>query len=137
MDVYISAYCYVVVEVCIWCVYIQISGDTLCSGAKQHRCAFQVMFKAYASVQDIFLEVNERFFEEVAAGLWDAQNEEALEWAVEETGQEVIELDEEEAEKWIERVQPIQEDFVVKMDELGFDGEEILETVKRLAEEHQ
>ncbi len=88
-------------------------------------------------IQDIFLEVNERFFEEVAAGLWDAQNEEALEWAVEETGQEVIELDEEEAEKWIERVQPIQEDFVVKMNELGFDGEEILETVKRLAEEHQ
>jgi len=90
-----------------------------------------------ADIQNIFLEVNERFFEEVAAGLWDAQNEEALEWAVEETGQEIIELDEEETEKWIERVRPIQEDFVAKMNELGFDGEEILETVKRLADEYQ
>ncbi len=88
-------------------------------------------------IQEIFLEVNERFFEEVAAGLWDAQNQEALEWAIQETGQEVIELDEEEAERWIERVQPIQEDFVAKMNELGYDGEKILETVKRLADEYQ
>jgi len=90
-----------------------------------------------AELQDIILEVNERFFDDVAAGLWDDQNEEALEWAVEETGQEVIELDEEETERWIERVRPIQEEFVTKMNELGFDGEEILETVKRLADEYQ
>ncbi len=88
-------------------------------------------------IQEIFLDVNERFFEEVAAGLWDAQNEDALEWAIAETGQEVIELDEEEMERWIERVRPIQEDFVSKMNELGHDGEKILETVKRLAEEYE
>ena len=87
-------------------------------------------------LQEIFLEVNESFHEEVAAGLWDAQNEEALEWAVEETGQEVIELSDDEIEKWIERVQPIQDDFVMKMDELDFDGEAILETVERLVEQY-
>jgi len=90
-----------------------------------------------SEVQDIFLEVNERFFEEVAAGLWDAQNEEALEWAVEETGQEIIELDNAETERWIERVIPIQEDFVTKMNELGHDGAVILETIRNLAEEYQ
>ncbi len=88
-------------------------------------------------IRDIFLDVNERFFEEVAAGLWDAQNEEALKWAMEETGQEVIELDQEEMERWIEKVRPIQEDFVIKMNELGHDGEMILETVKRLAKEYE
>ncbi len=88
-------------------------------------------------LQEIFLEVNERFFEEVAAGLWDVQNEEALEWAVEETGQEIITLTAEETEKWIEKVQPIQDNFVEEMNELGFDGEEILQTVKRLAEQYQ
>ncbi len=88
-------------------------------------------------MQEVFREVNERFFEEVAAGLWDAQNEAALSWAVEETGQEIFELAADEKERWIERVQPIQADFVTKMNELGFDGEEILETVKNLAEEYQ
>lgn len=90
-----------------------------------------------ADIQGIFLEVNERFFEDVAAGLWDVQNEEALQWAVEETGQVVIELSEEEMTAWIEKVRPIQENFVNKMNGLGFDGEAILETVMRLAEQYQ
>ncbi len=88
-------------------------------------------------MQEVFLEVNERFFEEVASGLWDAQNEAALSWAVEETGQEVFELTADEKERWIETVQPIQADFVTRMNELGFDGEIILETVKSLAEDYQ
>lgn len=87
-------------------------------------------------LQQTFREVNERFHEEVAAGLWDAQNESALEWAVEETGQEVFTLSEEEMERWIETVQPIQEDFVERMNELGFSGDEILETVKHLSEQY-
>ncbi len=89
-----------------------------------------------SDLQDIFLEVNERFHEKVAAGLWDAQNEEALEWAVEETGQQVIELSEAEQERWIEKVQPIQDDFIQEMEELGHDGEAILDTVMRLVEEY-
>ncbi|MFO7952665.1 MAG: TRAP transporter substrate-binding protein [Bacillota bacterium] len=90
-----------------------------------------------SDLQDIFLEVNERFHEEVAAGLWDVQNEEALKWAVEETGQEVIELSEEEKERWIEKVQPIQDEFVQEMNEQGYDGEEILSTVVSLVEEFE
>ncbi|MDZ4133187.1 MAG: TRAP transporter substrate-binding protein DctP [Dethiobacteria bacterium] len=88
-------------------------------------------------LQEIFVRVSEQFHEQVAAGLWDAQNERALEWAIEETGQEVITLSEEEMEIWINIVLPIQEDFVEKMNEQGFDGEEILETVRRLSEEYQ
>jgi len=87
-----------------------------------------------ADLKEIFVTVNESFFEEVAAGLWDAQNEKALQWAIDETGQEVITLSEEETERWLELTAPIQEDFVMRMDQLGFAGDDILETVKRLAE---
>jgi TRAP-type transport system periplasmic protein len=89
-----------------------------------------------ADLQEVFLTVNEQFFEDVAAGLWDTQNECAVEWAVEETGQEIITLSEEEMAIWIERVTPIQEDFASRMDQLGFDGNSILETVKRLADRY-
>ncbi len=89
-----------------------------------------------ADLQEIITDVNESFFEEVAAGLWDVQNEKALQWAVEETGQEVIELMPEEMALWISLIEPIQEDFVMRMDQLGFPGEEILSTVKQLAEEY-
>lgn len=87
-------------------------------------------------LQETVSEVNERFFEEVAAGLWDAQNERAVQWAVEETGLEEITLSEEEVSLWVERIQPIQADFVERMNQQNFDGELILETVKRLAEQY-
>lgn len=78
--------------------------------------------------------VNEKYFEEVAAGLWDKQNEAALKWAIEDTGMEVITLTGEEAERWITLVSPIQDEFVKNMKDRGIDGEEILSTVKELAE---
>ncbi len=87
-------------------------------------------------LQSTMEEVSERVHEEVALGLWDSQNESALKWAVEETGQEIITLDEPESERWIGKVMPIQEEFIAKMDEKGLPGEEIMETVKSLAEEY-
>lgn len=80
--------------------------------------------------------VNEVFFEKAAMGLWDKQNEDALKYAVDEKGMEVIELSPEEEEKWIGLVQPIQDDFAAKMDQQGLSGQEILETVKKLAEKY-
>ncbi len=90
-----------------------------------------------ADLQQVFLEVNGQFHEEVAAGLWDVQNEEALQWAVEEMGMEVITLDEDEARLWIERVQPIQDDFIERMNQQGFSGEDIVRTVTDLADQYR
>lgn len=87
-------------------------------------------------VQQAIEEVNKKYFEEAAIGLWDKQNEEALKWAVEEKGMEVIELSQEEADKWINLVQPIQDEFISKVSEQGFDGQAILDTVKGLAEKY-
>lgn len=87
-------------------------------------------------VQKAIEEVNEKYFKEVAMGLWDKQNEAALKWAVEETGMEVITLPEEEAKKWISLVRPIQDEFVAKISEKGLPGQEILDTVKELADKY-
>jgi len=84
-------------------------------------------------VQSAIKKVNEKYFEEVAMGLWDKQNADALKWAVEEKGMEVINLSQEEIDKWINFVQPIQEEFVSKANKQGFDGQKILDMVKELA----
>jgi len=87
-------------------------------------------------VQQAIEEVNENYFEEVAMGLWDMQNEEALQWAVDETGIEVINLPEDGANRWIELVQPIQDEFVSKLNEQGLNGQETLDLVKGLADQY-
>ncbi len=88
-----------------------------------------------AEDQEAILAVNEKFRDEVANGLWDMQNEEALAWAQEDQGMEVIKLSDEEVALWKAEVKPIQEEFVEKMNENGFDGQKILDTVVRLSEE--
>ena len=87
-------------------------------------------------IKDAILKVNENVHAEVAATLWDRQNESALEYVVNEKDMEVIELSEAESARWIEAVTPIQDDFVNRMSEQSLDGEGVLELVKRLAEEY-
>jgi TRAP-type C4-dicarboxylate transport system substrate-binding protein len=89
-----------------------------------------------ADIQEAIEEVNEKYFSELAAGLWDKQNEAARKWAVEEKNMELIPLSQEETDKWIELVEPIQQDFVKQMNEKGFEGQKILDTAKELAEKH-
>jgi len=86
--------------------------------------------------QEAIEEVNERIHQEVAMGLWDKQNEEALEFALEETGQEEIELSQEEVEIWKEKVRPILDEYVDEMEQKGLPGEEALEMVKELADKY-
>lgn len=80
--------------------------------------------------------VNQKFFEEVAMGLWDKQNEAALKYAVEEKGMKVINLTKEEQDKWINLVKPVQDSFVDQMNQKGQKGQEILDTVKNLADKY-
>lgn len=80
--------------------------------------------------------VNQKFFEEVAMGLWDKQNESALKYAVKEKGMEVITLSQEEQDKWISLIKPIQDDYVAQMKQKGQQGQEILDKVKKLADQY-
>ena len=87
-------------------------------------------------IQAAIEKVNEEYFEKVAMGLWDMQNEAALKWAVETCGMEVINLPREETDRWISLVSPVQEQYVSKMKEKGLPGQEALDLVKELAEKY-
>ncbi|WP_028307814.1 TRAP transporter substrate-binding protein [Desulfitibacter alkalitolerans] len=80
--------------------------------------------------------VSQAYFEEMAMGLWDMQNETALKWAVEETGQEIITLSEEEAARWVNLVQPIKDDYIKRIDGQGYNGREIMDLVEGLADRY-
>ncbi|MGI6487010.1 MAG: TRAP transporter substrate-binding protein [Syntrophothermaceae bacterium] len=87
-------------------------------------------------IQKAIQEVSEEYFEKVAIGLWDKQNESALKFAVEQHNMEVIELSSAEKERWISLVKPIQDEFVARMDQEGFDGHKILQTAETLAQKY-
>ncbi len=81
-------------------------------------------------------KVNNEFFEKVAMGLWDKQNEAALEWSVNEKKMELITLTPAETQKWIDKVSPVQREFVDNLNQQGLNGQQILNRVKALAEKY-
>ncbi|MBN2557390.1 MAG: TRAP transporter substrate-binding protein [Clostridia bacterium] len=86
-------------------------------------------------IQRIIVETTEAFHEEVGIGLWDRQNDEGLSFAVDEQGMEVIDLSQEEAARWIEKVSPIQDEYQSVLSSLGIE-EDVLGLVKSLADKY-
>lgn len=89
-----------------------------------------------ADLQVIIQEVCEKFFLDVAMGLWDVQNAAALTYAVETTGQQVITLSEEETKRWTDLVTPIQAEFLADMERRNLPGQQALELTKELAKKY-
>lgn len=87
-------------------------------------------------IQEDIEEVNREIFEDVASTLWDDINESAMEYTQEEFGHETIELSDEEKEKWLERLEPLKEDYINKMDEEGLSGQEIMDQIEELADKY-
>ncbi len=87
-----------------------------------------------ADLQNVIQEVSEQFFLDVAMGLWDVQNETALTYAVETTGQQVITLPEEEIERWTDLVMPIQADYLADMERKNLPGRQALDLARELSE---
>ncbi len=86
--------------------------------------------------QEIIVDISEEFQRDVAAKMWDQMNRSALEFARNETGQEIIELDPNERGRWKEKVEPIQEDYLETMESRGLPGEKALNTAKEMAEKY-
>jgi TRAP-type C4-dicarboxylate transport system substrate-binding protein len=85
------------------------------------------------NIRKTITDVTEKYFEDVGMGLWDKQNEEALNWAINDQGMEVIELSPEETERWIKAIEPMQGKYIAKT---GESGRKALEVVKKLAEKY-
>ena len=80
--------------------------------------------------------MNQEYFEKVAMGLWDKQNEEALRFCFRGTGHARNCAFRRGNCRWKELLKPIQDDYAAKMDEMGLNGKEILKTVNSLAEKY-
>lgn len=81
-------------------------------------------------------KVTTEYFEQTAAGLWDKQNQAALDGAIKDNDMEIITVPAVETERWIELVNPVQQEFVSNMNKRGLKGQEILDQVKALADKY-
>jgi TRAP-type C4-dicarboxylate transport system substrate-binding protein len=86
-----------------------------------------------ADLQSTITEVTEKFHEEIGIGLWDMQNDEALDWAINEQNMEVVELTEEEINKWIKAVEPMIDKYI---QQTGEAGQNAIDAAKRLADKY-
>lgn len=89
-----------------------------------------------AEIQEKITEVTERLLDEVGIGLHDEDSAEGLRWSVEEQGMEVIHLSDEERERWIERLLPVQEEYIKRVEAMGLPGREIMDKVLELADKY-
>ena len=88
-------------------------------------------------VQAIIEEVNNEIFEGPATEAYDMQNDRGLQWAIDECGIEVITLPEEEIERWVSKVKPIQDEYASKMEAQGLPGREVLDLIEELVEKYR
>ena len=79
-------------------------------------------------------DATETFHREIGIGLWDMQNEEALEYALNERNIELITLPEDESARWIEKVQPLLDTYAEGVAALV--DIDVVERVKEIAEQN-
>ncbi len=84
-----------------------------------------------ASVQNILNEVNEKYVTEYGKLRTDYTID-GQQYAVEEHGHEVIELDPAEYERWTDLIDPIYENWIEQADASGLPGQEIIDMVREL-----
>lgn len=89
------------------------------------------------SVQAIIEEVNAEIFEGPATEAYDMQNDRGLKWAIDECGIEVITLSEDEVERWISKVKPLQDEYVSRMEAQGLPGREVLDLIEELVDKYR
>lgn len=86
------------------------------------------------SLQEKVMAETEKFHEEVGIGLWDMQNEAGIDFALNEQGMEEITLSDEEAAKWIEKVIPLQDEYMENIKSVT--DEDVMSVVKSLADKY-
>ncbi len=85
-------------------------------------------------LRDTITATTEQFHKDVGIGMWDDQDAPALEYAVNETGMEVITLSDEEKARWISRVESLQTEYTGKVQTLV--DRDVIAYVKSLADKY-
>lgn len=89
-----------------------------------------------SDIQEIIDEVNDKIFADVASGFFDMLNESGYKFATEEHGLEVLTLTDAERDRWIQQLQPIIQDYVKEVEQLGLDGQKVIDTIIPLTEKY-
>lgn len=92
--------------------------------------------KLPGDIQKAIDEVSSKIFEEHVVGFFDHHNALQLEWAVDEHNLEVIELSEEEQDRWVEQIIFIMEEYAERLEERGLPGKEAKDLVMELGEKY-
>jgi TRAP-type C4-dicarboxylate transport system substrate-binding protein len=87
-------------------------------------------------VQKTVQDLTDKYFDQVGMGLWDKQNEAAMNGAIKQNNMEIINLPQAEVDRWVTLVVPVQQDYVDRMAKLGFKGQDILNQVKAKADQY-
>ncbi len=88
-----------------------------------------------ADIQEVFEELNDEFAYEY--GRLRAEHTRAgLEYGMEEHGIDVYELEAEEEEKWLERIEPVVEDWIKRREDRGLPGRKTVEIIRELDQQY-
>jgi TRAP-type C4-dicarboxylate transport system substrate-binding protein len=86
-------------------------------------------------IKEIITKINEEWVVKHGEA-WNTSDDEGLEF-VKSLGHEIIELDDAEAARWEKAMAPVFQDYIDKMNKLGFDGQKIVDFVKQSLKKNQ
>jgi TRAP-type C4-dicarboxylate transport system substrate-binding protein len=86
-----------------------------------------------APYQEVVTTVSQKYFEEIALGLFDDLNQEALDAAQAAKDIEMITLDEAEQARWTDKLAPTFDNYAKVLDDQGLDSAAILQAVNDLS----
>jgi len=87
-------------------------------------------------IQQIMTDTTKKFYAEHLPTLFDRVDTAGLKWIKSQKEVEIITLPEEEQDRWLEKIKPLQDEYVTFLDEKGLPGDEILKSVKELADKY-
>jgi len=87
-------------------------------------------------IQEGIQKACDKIWEEIVVHFYDTQSDIGLKYAIEETGQEVITLSEEEANRWKEKIAHIIDDYAKELDQKGLPGSEAKRLIFELGEKY-
>jgi len=88
-----------------------------------------------SDIQQAIDKASEEAFRNTAV-LWDEIDESGIKFAVEQTGQELIELSAAEKERWLKVLEPMHDEWIKDMESKGLPGRQMLETLIELVDKY-
>ncbi len=87
-------------------------------------------------IQTTIDKVNKKYYNEVVAGFYDKLNKEGSEWAQKEESVKIYTLTESQKYKWKEKLKPLLDEQITKLNKRNLPGKKIMNTILELAKKY-